>query len=415
MKATRHQGGNRRYAAIFLVVIGAGFLLVTGMEWYARFARYHFELQLFNLPERAEAIMDQAVATYTRREVPARFGGDLSALIGLPHAARPFEEQKPAGIMTLDPQGYVNLDLPATGRTDAVVIGDSFMAVGRMEDIFATRLIERSGWQVKNRAMMGHGPFVSVERFLLDPQFKEQSPRFLIWGFAERELQGRFFKRLDYAVDYHLHPEDYAFLQEGTNGAALPVPFRIHWKSFHPQALKQSLPASSLLAQTSQWIWNRGRYLLFGRLHPDLVPSDSDVVDGPMLFYRHHIDAIRMPDAERDIPRIVKAVEKFDALCRRRGIQLIVVMIPEKEQVYHDWLPPEIRRPDEPWPVSAIEPVEAALQASSIAVVNLLPVFRKAASDGRRLYWRDDTHWSPAGVSMAVDLVYAYMERLSPL
>jgi hypothetical protein len=253
-----------------------------------------------------------------------------------------------------------------------------------------------------------------VERFLADTHFRDHPPRFLVWGFAERELQGRFFQRLDFASDYYLHPDRYNFALEQQGDSALPTFFRVHWKSFQPAALKHSLPASSWLAQVSQWIWNRCRYRFFGRIHPDLVVSQADFGDGPLLFYRYHIESLALSTEERQANRVVEAIQKFDQLCRLRGMTLIVVLIPEKEQVYRDWIPANLQSADHPFPPPSLGPIAEALGQEGVLAVNLLPVFKNAMDRGQRVYWKDDTHWNPLGVDLAAAEVWRIMNQPQP-
>jgi SGNH hydrolase-like domain, acetyltransferase AlgX len=85
------------------------------------------------------------------------------------------------------------------------------------------------------------------------------------------------------------------------------------------------------------------------------------------------------------------------------GLNLIVVLVPNKYTVYYQLLsdPPSVGIE----PGELLERVEAELRAAGIAVVNLTQVLRAAAVSGQErhegVFWRDDTHWNPRGVGIA--------------
>lgn len=395
-------------AAWFLILVGAAFVALVGAEWYARFARYHFEMNLFHLP--ARPLESHATShTFATNVIPAARGGDLTALIGIQHAAEPFMEERSAGLRVQDQQGFVNESYNPAVPPDVVVVGDSFMTVGLLTNTFAFRLARHSDLMVRNRALLGHGPFVGVEHYLDSLSPGATPPAFLVWGFAEREISGAKFERFFSSMDGRVRmtgPKHEAVILDGG--------FSVHWDSLAPTKLKKSLPATSLLAQSAQWTWNRLRFLLFGQLHPDLIPSRDQVVDGPMLFYRYHIESLAQSEEERNSAMVVQAIRKLDKLCRLRGIMLVVVLIPEKEQVYRDWLPTGFNPPEHPLPPSSLGPIATELHRQEIRVVNMLPVFTNATAQGMRVYWRDDTHWNPLGADMAAAEVWELMQQNDP-
>jgi len=397
---------SRKGSFIFLLLLGLVFAGLVTSEWYFRFARYHFEMQLFHLPTRKVSHRITSSPTFTTNAIPARCGGDLTALIGLSSASTSYQECREPGLRIKDPSGYINRNYDQGLTPDAVVVGDSFMATGLLDDMFASQLAKQSGLFIYNQAMIGHGPIISVERYFSDPRHQKQRPAFLIWGFAEREIGGTFFERLFFFITQGktLSREDFKKSKYFQHS-------KVHWDSFTPEKLKQSLPASSLLAQSAQWIWNRARYLIFGLIHPDLIPARDLVLDGPMLFYKHHVDSISVPEETRQIPSVIQAIKAFDAICEKQDTQLIVVLIPEKEQVYRDWLPTRFNSPDNPLPPSSLGTIETELQKQDVLVVNMLPVFNEATKQGKRVYWRDDTHWNPDGAGFAAQKVWEMMKQ----
>lgn len=100
------------------------------------------------------------------------------------------------------------------------------------------------------------------------------------------------------------------------------------------------------------------------------------------------------------------AIADFRDQLSRRGIQLLVVLAPNKETIYPEMLS---RRADGTR-VLVGEPTRRLLldlAEAGVEVVNLCEVFEAAKRQGAAtseddlLYLKQDTHWSPAGVTVA--------------
>lgn len=91
------------------------------------------------------------------------------------------------------------------------------------------------------------------------------------------------------------------------------------------------------------------------------------------------------------------------ARAARLGARLVHVVVPEKLTVYAD-LSPEL---GVDWRLSPARRLAALLRGrTDLAVVDLVQPMR-AARDGPDLYFRTDTHWSPAGCALAYAAVCA--------
>jgi hypothetical protein len=117
-----------------------------------------------------------------------------------------------------------------------------------------------------------------------------------------------------------------------------------------------------------------------------------------MLFYPDELEA----DEDDSAP----ATAYWTSLARElraHGLELIVLLVPDKHTVYHELL----RTPLAPAtrPGQRMDRLEHALRAEGVAVVNLRSAFAAAVpalfARGEYLYWRDDTHWNPRGVHLA--------------
>jgi hypothetical protein len=103
------------------------------------------------------------------------------------------------------------------------------------------------------------------------------------------------------------------------------------------------------------------------------------------------------------------AIRSFRDQLQARGIQLLVMPVPNKESVY----PEMLARRAEGSGVLVCETTRRLLdrlEQSDIEYVDLFAVFREAReresrSDSGRLYLAQDTHWSPGGARLAAGAV----------
>lgn len=403
----QHPVKARRFVWLFVL----GGLLVLAGDWYLRFERYEWGRSFISYPIGPPTTVDQHRPLFRTNYVPETRGGDLTGLLGIRDLADRFAEPRPAHKMVVDRYGYNNRLYDPDIPFDIVVVGDSFMASGTLETQFSSRLSDRLGRFVYNHSLRGHGPFISIYRFIDAARFIRHPPDVLIWGFAERELGGHAFAGMVYQLDTRR--------EEGNETADdIDLSFnkpRIYWKAMTPQLLRKSLPNSSILAHVGQWIWNRARYLLFRQGNPDVVISTKDFGGESMLFYRYHVEAIAREWEPYPLKQVEWGFEYLRDYLSARGIELVVVLIPEKEQVYREAIPPRLNVPDRAELPSVLWTVEDILKELGIPSVNLLPPFLEAAEKGEWLYWRDDTHWNSQGIEIAAERVESLLAEIDPL
>jgi hypothetical protein len=98
------------------------------------------------------------------------------------------------------------------------------------------------------------------------------------------------------------------------------------------------------------------------------------------------------------------------------GDHLLALLVPEKFAVYCPLLQdaPALPAP----PVYYLDRLEASLSGAGLTVVNLTSVFRASAaqalSEGRYLYWLDDTHWNESGIRIAAEQLASRVRQVSP-
>lgn len=112
----------------------------------------------------------------------------------------------------------------------------------------------------------------------------------------------------------------------------------------------------------------------------------------------------------RDTEATIQLLAKVNQLFERRGIALLLVLVPSKIRIYSDQLP-DAKALDE-YTAGKYEYVFKALQAGGVNVVNLNQAFLTSVhrASAAPLFLRLDTHWSPTGALLAAEAVKAAIE-----
>ena len=183
----------------------------------------------------------------------------------------------------------------------------------------------------------------------------------------------------------------------------------VDWTRLQPDALSTHLPQTSLTAYFARKGWTALRLLLF-RTWPHDVLGANDPQYGPMLFYRENLRYFAQSNPA-DANPIASVVSHISDRLRERGITLIVLLVPEKEQIHLSALPPDLRNAIAP-SLALLDALDTELRTRNIHVANPLPAFQSATASGTRLYWRDDTHWNDEGIRLAAEAVW---QEISPI
>lgn len=122
-------------------------------------------------------------------------------------------------------------------------------------------------------------------------------------------------------------------------------------------------------------------------------------------------------DTRSKDPIGVKRLESFyetalrlDRLLQRRGVDLMLVPVPDKSDVYPEHLAPL------PGKATTVmlqsKRVYLQLMRAGVEVVDLEPAFREQAGRGKRpLYMKRDTHWSPRACRLAAEEIARRLRR----
>ena len=93
----------------------------------------------------------------------------------------------------------------------------------------------------------------------------------------------------------------------------------------------------------------------------------------------------------------------FNAQCAKAGVQLLLVPIPGKVALYPEEVVPGAAR--EPRLDAAHQQFYAELAKQNVTVVDLMPAFLALRAQGVDTHCRQDTHWSPAGMQRAAEVI----------
>ena len=380
--------------------LGLWLLLVAG-DWVARFGVFHWHRQWIPSSTSAPTVVsgsETAVAKIV--PVPAQTGAGLTAMLALPWVAKRYEEFHPGYSVAVDRFGYRNAPLPEGRAYDIVMMGDSFLLSLGTQDV--AQVLSRIGdVGVYNHATRGAGPFLEMRLFLWSGRFKPL-PRVVVWNLAARDLAGSLFQRQ--AVDDWFAGWKDPLIDE------IVATRRIQWNRLAPSELHKSWPNTSLAAYVSRQAWSRIKFAVFREWPRDVLGAD-DPQFGPMLFYRDNLRVLPTLTPEADAPAVVQKVLNVAMRFRERGMALVILLVPEKEQIHARALSAADQKALARGP-EMMSAIENGLKGGGVPVVNLMPVFQAATARGVQLYWRDDTHWNDAGIRLAAEELWRVTEPL---
>ena len=373
-------------------------LLMAALDWGARFQVFHWQNEWW--PNRPHPSLKQSPSA-TSRLVPAQTGAGLTKMVPVPWIAARYAEYHPAHEEYLDADGYRNPPAEPGTAYPVVLCGDSFLTFLGTQNV-AQVLSELAQVPVFNHGRPGAGPFKELARFVQSDRFQPQ-PKVVVWSLSARELGAPLFLR---------QPVDYWFDQVAGGGANEVVESgpRILWDCFRPSALRRAWPDTSLIAFLSRQAWAQIKLIVL-QAWPRDVLGREDPQFGPMLFYRENLRMLPLLTPGENAAGIVQIVAKVGARLRARNITLVVLLVPEKEQVHAAALA-SADRAALSCGVPLLAEIETDLGATGVPVVNLMPVFQAATASGHRLYWRDDTHWNDAGIRLAAGELWRKLEPL---
>ncbi len=332
-----------------------------------------------------------------RRFVTKR-GGDLSHFLPLKRVAKRYEEEHGGWTESIDEYGRVN-ERGLLGRSDAVVVGDSFLTTRGGDENFVQVLERKTRVRLYNQGIPGSGAILPLRRYVED-RAGVNHPQTVIWTITARDLEGQMFGRQ--GVESWFSGSVELEKKTSTKGRGRGW---IRWNALGARELDRVLPNTSVTAWAARKAWAYIRLGLLG-----VWPLETVPMDGNMLGYWYNLTALAEMSPERDGDAVVGTILGVAHGLEGRGERLAVVVLPEKEQIYPDRLPEEWRGRME-GSVRLAEDVVERLKKAGIPALALHGVFRAAAANGSQLYWRDDTHWNAEGIRLGAEATGAWLKE----
>jgi hypothetical protein len=134
-----------------------------------------------------------------------------------------------------------------------------------------------------------------------------------------------------------------------------------------------------------------------------LFYNEIEVADGPLTQYR---------DQSPLLARWAAEFADRSRWCRERGIGYVVVICPDKQSVYPEYLDAVHRRHPPPDPIPTLL---AGTAAAGVRVVDLRPILNAAKPEcSEPLYYALDTHWNAHGVLVGYRAIAAAVAEVIP-
>lgn len=365
--------------------LGLWLVLLAG-DWKARFTAFRWQDQW--MPQQVSMAPGGARAL----QVPAQTGSGLTRMVPVPWVAARYAEFHSGYTVHRDASGHANEPFPDGTSYPIVMLGDSFLTSLGTQNV-AQVLASVGGVAVYNHARPAAGPFLEMRKFIASHSF-DPPPQIVVWNLTARELGVSLFAR-QAVDDWFDRAESKAVPGGAASGSG------IRWDLVAPSELRKSFPNTSLMAYLGRQAWAQVRLVVFGEWPQDVLGAE-DPQFGPMLFYRENLRVLPKLTPETDAPAVVRTVQQASRRFRERGMTLVVLLVPEKEQIYVRALSMMDQEALSRGP-KMLATIESGLKDAGIPVVNLMPAFQEATEKGVRLYWRDDTHWNDAGIRLAAE------------
>jgi hypothetical protein len=282
-------------------------------------------------------------------------------------------------IWQTDKLGFRNLPEVTPQNADLVIVGDSFVFGSGLsqEQMLAQALSRRTGLRIYSYAT------ADLNQFLDDPRFRNVRSRTVVYAGRENTMAlipvrgpGRPWG-----------PSRRPLMQEWTiliDRLSKMIPVRA---------------AQSRIERKLSQLWNFFVY----HERSGLDEKYQLALDGSMIFRKSDIPAAKIFGETK---RFAIRMRAYKMEFKRRGIRLIILIIPEDTTLYYSRIPLP-SRPSHP------EKAVRALQEAGVEAVDIAHPFYSVADD-EMLCQRDDVHWSPAAVELAAERVQRYLANTAP-
>ena len=290
---------------------------------------------------------------------------------------------------------------------DLVVVGDSYIEFGESDDSTLSELLKHeSGLSTLNLGRGWYGPPQYLEvfkRYGLGTKAQYAILAFFSGNDAEDTRQYIRWQRGGEGGDY------YSFVVGRRNFFIRYLhAFRdtfmaiIHWRKESPK-----------MDTTEGAISNT--------VHPDvgMIQLGGHLVPMYFNYWNQHATSTQLLERE-EWKHIRTVIGQFKALAAQNMIIPIIVFIPTKLEVYGSLFDHQsgsrfLSRIHEQlqFDMNTSDALEAVSQEQSVQMVNLMPVFRALARQGKVLYYPFDTHWNVTGRTAAAEVLAKGIQKVT--
>jgi lysophospholipase L1-like esterase len=276
-----------------------------------------------------------------------------------------------------DRYGYRKKDAEGI-KPQVVIIGDSNIAgMGLTQKEMLSEVLE----DTLKIPVYPYAPVGSINTFLKDLRFKKDRPKIVIVSIIEKDILKLPFPKVPKkGEDFHSFYE---------------------WRD----KIKQT-----------RWVQSAGVFL--DRLFKmNMLNYARARIRNTAVRDFHHFPSkfgtmffVQGEAANKEVPnegfqKAVENIEAYDQVLKKKGIRFIFLPIPNKENIYHDFLP-NPRRP------VFLEQLIQELKSRKIETVDMQRAFEdEYKNHSTLLYSLDDSHWNAKGVRLAADFTTKLINR----
>lgn len=145
-----------------------------------------------------------------------------------------------------------------------------------------------------------------------------------------------------------------------------------------------------------------------------LASDESEALVGKneWLFYQREITT---SSDQKSITTSTELIAKFNEILNKKGIKLLVTLVPIKMRIYNEYLPDKFKLDE--FMMSQYSHILAEFESKGVMAVDLNTAF---TNDAKRtseppLFFRLDTHWTPTGAMVAAQAIKASLTARNEL
>jgi len=212
--------------------------------------------------------------------------------------------------------------------------------------------------------------------------------KILIWESVERTIYASLYKRY-LSLPAEVEKINYDSRFTGQPLEKVPV---------------KELPRLS--EYIAKQVYHEVLYYLAGNQSSNIAFIDES---SGMLFYSPGVAMLAYDSGKRGLATVLAGIKRVNDLLAQKGITLVYIPLPDKENIYKHLLPPGFAGVTQE--NNFLKQLHEGLDAMGVLNVTLYDSYINSARSGEYLYFKDDTHWNEKGIEEAVKLTQQLLSR----